>query len=96
MTDHGTVGLASFDNAWYDPGRPLLIRLAWLVVNRLFFLTWFPWPYGLKRRILRLFGAEVGEGVVIKNRVNIKYPWSLLLDEESHRSVRTRGVSEDT
>lgn len=83
MTDRGTVGLASFDNAWYDPGRPLLIRLAWLVVNRLFFLTWFPWPYGLKRRVLRLFGGEVGDGVVIKSRVNIKYPWNLRIGDHA-------------
>jgi putative colanic acid biosynthesis acetyltransferase WcaF len=52
-------------------------------VNRAFFLTWFPWPYGLKRRLLRLFGAEVGTGVVIKNRVNVKYPWNLRIGDHA-------------
>jgi putative colanic acid biosynthesis acetyltransferase WcaF len=32
---------------------------------------------GLKVFLLRLFGAKVGKGVVIKPNVNIKYPWLL-------------------
>ena len=32
---------------------------------------------GLKVMLLRWFGATVGEGVVIKPSVNIKYPWRL-------------------
>ncbi len=83
MSDRGTVRLADFDNAWYDPGRPFLVRIVWLAASRLFFLTWFPWPYGLKRGLLRLFGAEVGVGVVIKNRVNIKYPWNLHIGDHA-------------
>jgi putative colanic acid biosynthesis acetyltransferase WcaF len=31
----------------------------------------------LKAALLRLFGGRVGRGVVIKPRVNIKYPWFL-------------------
>lgn len=31
----------------------------------------------LKVSLLRLFGAKVGQGVVIKPGVNIKYPWRL-------------------
>ena len=34
---------------------------------------------GLKVWLLRLFGASVGHGVVIKPSVNIKYPWRLRL-----------------
>jgi putative colanic acid biosynthesis acetyltransferase WcaF len=29
--------------------------------------------------LLRLFGASVGKGVIIKPRVNIKYPWKLTI-----------------
>lgn len=31
----------------------------------------------LKRILLKIFGAQVGDGVVIKPGVNIKYPWKL-------------------
>jgi putative colanic acid biosynthesis acetyltransferase WcaF len=37
---------------------------------------WFPYS-GFKRFLLRLFGAKIGKGVVIKPCVNIKYPWKL-------------------
>lgn len=31
--------------------------------------------------MLRLFGARIGKGVVIKPRVNVKYPWNLSIGE---------------
>ena len=48
----------------------------WYLVNLFFFRSFFPF-YGTKRMILRLFGARVGKGVVIKPHVSIKYPWKL-------------------
>jgi putative colanic acid biosynthesis acetyltransferase WcaF len=73
----GRTDLSRFDNAWYHPGRGLLVRLLWLLCNGLFLQTWLPWPSALKRVLLRLFGARVGAGVVLKPRVNVKYPWHL-------------------
>lgn len=83
MTGHSNVRLSAFDNGWYDPGRPLLIRLLWLCVNAVFFLTWFPWPSAVKARILRFFGARVGCGVVIKPRINVKYPWNIAIGNDT-------------
>jgi len=76
-TTPGRTDLSRFDNAWYDPGRGLPVRLLWLLCSGLFFQTWFPWPSALKRGLLRLFGARIGIGVVVKPRVNVKYPWHL-------------------
>lgn len=73
----GRTRLASFDNSWYRPGRSLWVRLLWMIANGCFLLTWLPWPNGFKRAVLRAFGARVGVGVVIKPRVNVKYPWNL-------------------
>lgn len=38
-----------------------------------------PWPSSLKVRLLRAFGAQVGDGVVIKPRVNIHMPWRITI-----------------
>jgi putative colanic acid biosynthesis acetyltransferase WcaF len=80
---NGRTRLATFNNAWYDPGRPLLVRLIWLVANRVFLFTWFPWPSSVKARLLRAFGARIGTGVVLKPRVNVKYPWRLEIGDHS-------------
>lgn len=75
------VDLGRFDNSWYDPGRGPVVRAAWMVVNAVFFLSWIPWPSLLKRLLLLAFGAKAGRGLVLKPRVNVKYPWNLHLAE---------------
>jgi putative colanic acid biosynthesis acetyltransferase WcaF len=41
------------------------------------FLSPLPFPSQLKCSLLRIFGARVGQGVVIKPRVNVHFPWKL-------------------
>lgn len=77
------VDLSTFDNAWYDPGRSRWVRCAWLAVNRMFFLTALPWPSRLKRALLLAFGAKVGRGVVLKPRLNVKYPWNVEIGDHA-------------
>jgi putative colanic acid biosynthesis acetyltransferase WcaF len=69
--------LSTYDNSWYHPGGSALKRLLWYFVNVLFFINPLNPLSGLKVRLLRLFGAKVGKGVIIKPGVNIKYPWLL-------------------
>lgn len=45
-------------------------------INNLFQSSWVH-TYGLKRIVLRLFGAHIGKGVLIKPRVTIVFPWKL-------------------
>jgi putative colanic acid biosynthesis acetyltransferase WcaF len=68
--------LSKYDNSWYHPGRNLMIRIFWYLINHTLFKSAFPF-YGPKRFMLRLFGAKVGDGLIIKPHVNIKYPWKL-------------------
>ena len=75
------VKLSSFNNAWYDTGASLTKRLLWHVCSLIYFESGLWLPYRLKRWMLRLFGAQVGAGVVIKPRVEIKYPWKLNVGE---------------
>lgn len=68
--------LSRFNNAWYHPG-PRWKILLWYFINAGLFNSYAPVPSGLKVRLLRWFGATVGQGVVLKPAVNIKYPWLL-------------------
>lgn len=70
--------LSSFENKWYRPGSKLKIGI-WYLINLLFFKSSLNPFSKLKVLLLRLFGAKVGKGVVIKPNVNIKYPWFLEL-----------------
>jgi putative colanic acid biosynthesis acetyltransferase WcaF len=83
MSERGQVRLAAFDNRWYQPGGSRMRRLVWLLANRIFFLTWFPWPSRFKTVLLRAFGARIGNGIVFKNRISLKYPWNLSIGDYS-------------
>jgi len=68
--------LSTFSTKDYHPGSRMR-RVLWYLCSPFFINTFFPWPYSLKAGILRIFGARVGIGVVIKPFVKIKYPWFL-------------------
>jgi putative colanic acid biosynthesis acetyltransferase WcaF len=74
------VDLSKFDNSWYRPGGKTR-RLLWYVCNAVFINSSVPNPSSFKCALLRLFGAKVGRGVVIKPNVNIKFPWFLELGD---------------
>ena len=68
--------LSKFDNSWYKPGGRLK-RVIWFLMNIVILKSSLPWPSRLKVAVLRLFGAKIGKGVLIRPCVNIKYPWFL-------------------
>lgn len=71
--------LSLYDNTGFDSGAKLLKRFSWYLINILVFKSALFAHYGIKVILLRLYGAEVGQGVKIKPAVNIKYPWKLKL-----------------
>lgn len=77
--------LSSYNNSWYPPtiGASTWKRLLWYACSLLIFRSgWMPVSM-LKCRLLRLFGAGIGKGVVIKPKVTIKYPWLLNIGENT-------------
>jgi putative colanic acid biosynthesis acetyltransferase WcaF len=72
--------LSAYNNSWYKPGSPLK-RFFWHYTNSIFFKSGFFPIYRLKVFLLRLFGAKVGKGVLVKPFVNIKYPWFLAIGD---------------
>ena len=51
--------------------------IIWYLTKTFFFLSPIPYPNFIKIKILKLFGATLGIGIIIKPRVNIQFPWKL-------------------
>lgn len=79
---HSKVNLGGFNSAiGLDRGAGKLKEISWYFIKMIFFLSAFPYPNSLKKWMLQLFGAEVGQGVIIKPRVNIHFPWKLIIGD---------------
>lgn len=78
VVQHRT-NLANFQNPDFDRGAPRWKEMLWLSVNALFLIN----PLSVISRVkvfwLRVFGAKVGKGVLIKPGVHIKFPWKLTI-----------------
>lgn len=75
------VQLEHYDNSWYQPGGSFAKRALWMLLGQhVFASTWFP-SSSARVRLLRAFGARIGNGVVIKPSVAVKYPWHLELGD---------------
>ena len=76
-----SVDLSTFSNPTFSHGKSVVVRMLWMLVSRLFFNTWVPYPSTFKAIILRLFGAKVGRGLVIRTHVRIKQPWRMSIGD---------------
>jgi putative colanic acid biosynthesis acetyltransferase WcaF len=74
--------LSRFTGEGYDKGRSAVWQVAWLVVQSLLFRRWWM-PASARATILRAFGAEIGQGVLIRNDVTIHWPWKLTVGDNS-------------
>ena len=75
--------LSTYNNYPFNPGGNVLKRTLWLYINAVFFKTSLLPFSSLKVGLLRLFGAVIGKNVTIKPGVNIKYPWFLMVGDET-------------
>jgi putative colanic acid biosynthesis acetyltransferase WcaF len=57
-------------------------RVAWLLVSGTVFMRWWM-PARARVAILRAFGSTIGEGVLIRHRVRIHWPWKLTIGDHS-------------
>lgn len=66
--------------AW---GRNRVIVYLWAAAELLFVSN--PWQISSRLRvtILRLFGAEIGTGVIFRPRTRVKFPWRLRVGDRS-------------
>jgi len=80
-SDQQLIDLSKFDNKDFDRGASRATELLWMITKWLFFRGHFPLPSALRCLLLRLFGARVGKGLVMRSGVNITYPWRLKIGD---------------
>lgn len=83
MKNSPKVSLKQFDaTIGLNRGAGRFKEMLWYLTKVFFFLSALPFPTGFKVWVLRRFGANIGEGVVIKPRVNIHFPWKLVIGND--------------
>ncbi|WP_448809163.1 acetyltransferase [Agromyces bauzanensis] len=65
--------------AW---GRSRLTVYAWAVFERLFVTNSWQISSGLRVRVLRMFGAEIGDDVIFRPRTRVSFPWKLHIGDD--------------
>jgi putative colanic acid biosynthesis acetyltransferase WcaF len=77
------VDLQRYDQSWFDRGRPGWVILVWWFVQAIAFpLT--PHSFHAPRAaLLRLFGARIGRGVMIRPTARFTYPWKISIGDYS-------------
>ena len=77
MKAENTVDLKTFENNSFDRGASKYRETLWLLIRSILFIG-SPFPlYSFKRFVLRVFGAKIGKGVIVKPGAKITFPWKL-------------------
>ena len=64
-------------------GRSGLWCQLWWLVQSCLFATSPQFMYGWRRFVLRVFGATIGQGVIIRPSARVTYPWKLTVGDHA-------------
>ncbi len=79
--DHAEPEIVPEASPWTLKQKAL--RAAWMLVGKPVFRCTFHNWYGIRRGILRAFGAKVGKGVRVRPSANIEIPWNVELGDDA-------------
>ena len=77
------VDLRKYNPSQYDRGRSSLIVILWWFIQAVFFPLSLHNLNGFRAWLLRLFGAKIGTGVVIRPTARFTYPWKIAIGDYS-------------
>jgi len=81
--DRLRVDLSRYDNSAFRPGRSWIVRAIWFLLGSPLLRCSFIPSSAFRRTLLRAFGAEIGDGVVMQQSFCVKYPWNLRVGNHS-------------
>ena len=76
------VELKYYDNSWYNPGNFFVI-VSWYFINQIILKNSLIPFSNIRKFFLKLYGSKIGNGVVIKPGISVKYPWKLQVGNNS-------------
>lgn len=77
------VDLSQYDQSNFDRGRSSLVIVIWWFVQAIAFPLSLHNFNGFRSWLLRLFGANIGKGVVIRPTARFTYPWKVTIGDYS-------------
>lgn len=77
------IDLRKYDQSKFDRGRPSWYILVWWLVQAIAFPITPHQIHGPRIALLRLFGAKIGKGVVIRPTARFTYPWKVEIGDYS-------------
>lgn len=83
MADIPVVDLSSAPGERVSWDRATWIVYLWGLAELFFITNPLQVSSGLRVRVLRLFGAEIGNGVVFRPRTRVRFPWKLHIGDRS-------------
>lgn len=83
LTDRTVQDLAGFKLPPDFRGRSAAVVQLWWLVQATLFRCSPQLLYGFRRWLLRLFGATIGAGAIIRPSVEIPYPWKLRIGDHA-------------
>lgn len=81
MSDNKHQDLSIFKLPRGFRGRSAFVVQLWWLVQATLFCGSPQFAYGFRRFLLRLFGARVGRGVIVRPSAKITYPWKVELGD---------------
>lgn len=83
MSEFRIIPLSSAPGAGTSWGKPKLFVFTWNIFERLFVTNSWQISSGFRRYVLRLFGANIGENVILRPRMRVQFPWKLTIGDNS-------------
>jgi putative colanic acid biosynthesis acetyltransferase WcaF len=66
--------------AW---SRPVIVVALWILVEYFFVTNALQPSSKIRAAALRVFGAKIGNGVILRPRLRVKFPWNLEIGNDS-------------
>jgi putative colanic acid biosynthesis acetyltransferase WcaF len=86
MTNRGAnqvIPLSDAPGAKVSWSRPAIVIALWILVEYFFVTNPLQVSSRIRSLALRAFGAKIGNNVILRPRLRVKYPWNLEIGENS-------------